>query len=69
MQMLEVMIKTGFISVLLGGLVEESPALLLGLGSNLERAVGREREQSSRRNRRGRCWLSGCCHLTAEWLF
>lgn len=37
MQMVEIMVSTGFISVLLGGLVEESPALLLGLASNLER--------------------------------
>lgn len=34
--MLEIMVKTEFISVLLSGLVEESPALLLGLASNLE---------------------------------
>lgn len=35
--MLKIRTKTGFIGVLLGGLAEESPSLLVGLPSNLGR--------------------------------
>lgn len=35
MQMLGIMVKTGFTGVLIGGLVVESPDILLGLASNL----------------------------------
>lgn len=39
MQVLEIMAKTGFTDVLLGGLVVESPDILLGLASNLEKLL------------------------------
>lgn len=43
MQVLEIMVKTGFTDVLLGGLVVESPDILLGLASNLEKLLWEER--------------------------